>query len=300
MMSILSTWSSFFAQYPLAWLIFAGVFGLLVGSFLNVVIYRLPLMMERGWAQDCRELLEIPPEPNPTQPPVYNLITPRSACPNCQTPIKSWQNIPILSWLALRGKCAHCGHKISVQYPLVELLSGLLTLLAAWKFGASATAFAAMVFGWVLLAASIIDLKTTLLPDILTIPLMWLGILLALMGTGSALSLQTAVIGAVAGYLALWSVYWAFKLATGRDGMGYGDFKLLAALGAWLGWQQLPLVLVLSAGVGAVVGVAMVLFLKHDQRIPIPFGPYLASAGLLSFYLGEPILRFYLSSTGLN
>lgn len=299
-MSILSTWSSFFAQYPLAWLIFSGVFGLLVGSFLNVVIYRLPLMMERSWAQDCRELLEIPAEPNATLPPIYNLITPRSTCPNCQTPIKSWHNIPVLSWLALRGKCAHCGHKISIQYPLVELLSGLLTLLAAWKFGVTSAAFAAMVFSWVLLAAAVIDLKTTLLPDILTLPLMWLGILLALMGTGSALSLQTAVIGAMTGYLALWCVYWAFKLATGRDGMGFGDFKLLAALGAWLGWQQLPLVLVLSAGVGAVVGIAMVLFLKHDQRIPIPFGPYLASAGLLSFYLGEPILRFYLGSTGLS
>jgi leader peptidase (prepilin peptidase)/N-methyltransferase len=300
MMSILSTWSSFFAQYPLAWLIFAGVLGLLVGSFLNVVIHRLPIMMERGWAQDCRELLEIAPEANAAPPAVYNLITPRSACPNCQTPIKSWQNIPVLSWLALRGRCAHCGHKISVQYPLVELTSGLLTLLAAWKFGASSAAFAAMIFSWVLLAAAVIDLKTTLLPDILTIPLMWLGLLLALLGVGSALSLQAAVIGAMVGYLALWSVYWAFKLATGREGMGYGDFKLLAALGAWLGWQQLPLVLVLSAGVGAVVGVAMVLFLRHDKRIPIPFGPYLASAGLLSFYLGEPILRFYLGSTGLN
>lgn len=298
-MSILSPWVDFFAQYPFAWLIFAGVLGLLVGSFLNVVIHRLPIMMERGWAQDCRELLDIASELD-ASPPVYNLVTPRSACPSCQTPIKSWQNIPVLSWLALRGKCAHCGHKISIQYPLIELASGLLTLLAAWKFGVSSAAFAAMMFSWVLLAAAVIDLKTTLLPDILTLPLMWLGILLALVGIGSALTLQAAVIGAMAGYLALWSVYWLFKLATGRDGMGYGDFKLLAALGAWLGWQQLPLVLVLSAGVGAVVGVAMVLFLRHDKRIPIPFGPYLASAGLLSFYFGEPILRFYLGSAELN
>ncbi len=298
MMTLIPTWASFFAEYPLAWLIFATVLGLLIGSFLNVVIHRLPIMMEHGWRQDCRELLEV--APTSPAPAVYNLITPRSACPNCQTPIKSWQNIPVISWVALRGQCAHCGHKISIQYPMIELLSGLLTVLAAWKFGVSATTLAAWIFGWVLLTAAVIDLKTTLLPDVLTLPLMWLGIFLALIGSGTIISLKEAVIGAMVGYLALWSVYWLFKLATGREGMGYGDFKLLAALGSWLGWQQLPLVLIIAAGVGALVGMGMVLFLKHDQRIPIPFGPYLASAGLLGFYLGEPILRFYLGNAGLN
>ncbi|HUX83381.1 MAG TPA: A24 family peptidase [Halothiobacillus sp.] len=269
--------------------------GLLIGSFLNVVIHRLPLMMQTGWDRDCRELLELPPEVVDTEKP-FNLITPRSACPHCQTPIKAWQNVPVVSWVLLRGKCARCGHGISIQYPLVELLSGTLTLVAAWQLGVTATTLAVWMLGWILIAAAIIDLKTTLLPDILTQPLLWLGLLLALLGVGTSLSLKDAVIGAMAGYLVLWSVYWLFKLATGREGMGYGDFKLLAALGAWLGWQQLPLVLLLSAGVGAVIGIGMILFLKHDKRIPIPFGPYLASAGLLAYYLGTPIVNLYLGA----
>lgn len=293
-MTLLATWAAFFTEYPAAWLGFSFILGLLIGSFLNVVIHRLPRMMQSEWHRDCRELLELPPEPDTASS--FNLLHPRSACPHCQTPIKSWQNIPLISWLLLRGKCAQCGHAIGMQYPLIELLSGGLTLLAAWQFGPGATAVAVWVLGWVLIAAAIIDLKTTLLPDVLTLPLLWLGLLLALTGIGTTVTLKDAVLGAMVGYLSLWSIYWLFKLTTGREGMGYGDFKLLAALGAWLGWHQLPLVLLLSAGVGAVIGIGMILFLKHDKRIPIPFGPYLASAGLLAYYLGMPILDLYLGA----
>lgn len=295
-MTIINTWIGFFTELPILWLVVAAIIGLLVGSFLNVVIHRLPIMLERGWRRDCQEFLEITSS-SPSE--VYNLVTPRSACPHCHTPIKAWQNIPVISWLWLRGKCRHCKHKISIQYPLIELTSGLLTLLAAWHFGVSATTVAAWLFTWVLLSAAIIDLKTTLLPDNLTLPLMWLGILLALTGVGTSVTLENAVLGAVGGYLILWSIYWLFKLLTGREGMGYGDFKLLAALGAWLGWQQLPMVLLLSAGVGAIVGISMILFLKHDKRIPIPFGPYLASAGLLSYCLGDTLLKMVFSTPGV-
>lgn len=292
---MINTWIGFFTEFPVLWLAFALILGLLVGSFLNVVIHRLPIMLEQGWRRDCQELLEIA---STTDQVNYNLVTPRSACPQCQAPIQAWQNIPIISWLWLRGKCANCQHKISIQYPLIELTSGLLTLLAAWYFGVSSTALAVWVFGWILLAAAIIDLKTTLLPDNLTLPLMWLGLLLALTGFGTSVTLQNAVLGAMSGYLVLWSIYWLFKLLTGREGMGYGDFKLLAALGAWLGWQQLPMVLLLSAGVGALVGISMILFLKHDKQIPIPFGPYLASAGLLSYYLGDALFKMVFGVPG--
>lgn len=285
---MINTWVGFFTELPILWLAVALILGLLVGSFLNVVIHRLPIMLEQGWRRDCQELLEIATDPNPA---VYNLITPRSACPHCHSPIKAWQNIPVISWLWLRGRCRQCQQKISVQYPLIELASGLLTLFAAWYFGVCATAIAAWIFGWMLLAAAVIDLKTSLLPDNLTLPLMWLGILLALTGFGTTVTLENAVLGAIAGYLVLWSIYWLFKLITGREGMGYGDFKLLAALGAWLGWQQLPIILLLSAGVGAVVGIGMILFLEHDKRVPIPFGPYLASAGLLSYYFGDSVYK---------
>lgn len=296
-MSIISTWASFFNAFPVLWLTTALIVGLLVGSFLNVVIYRLPIMLERGWRRDCRELLELPAPTDAST--AFNLVTPASTCPHCNTPIRAWQNIPIISWLWLKGKCRHCQNKISVQYPLIELGSGLLTLLAAWHFGITASAMTASIFGWFLLAAAIIDLKTTLLPDNLTLPLMWLGILFALTGFGTTLSLEDALIGAMIGYLALWSIYWVFKLLTGREGMGYGDFKLLAALGAWLGWQQLPVVLLLSAGVGAIIGISMILFMKHDKRIPIPFGPYLASAGILTYYVGDTLLNF-LFHTNIN
>ena len=282
-----------FEQLPVFWIITATLLGLLVGSFLNVVINRLPVMMEREWKRDCRALLE-GEDTAQSDGSTFNLVHPRSTCPSCGTPIRAWQNIPVISWLILRGRCAHCGKAISWQYPLVELASAALIGLAAWQFGPTAYALAVFLFSWALLSASVIDLKTQLLPDVFTLPLLWLGLLLPILLPDYHLSLQDAVLGATFGYLALWSVYWLFKLVTGKEGMGYGDFKLLAALGAWLGWQMLPLVILLSALAGSVIGIAMILFLRHDRRIPIPFGPYLAIAGLLALYLGEPILAAYL------
>jgi len=282
-----------FEQLPVFWIVTAALLGLLVGSFLNVVINRLPVMMEREWKRDCRALLE-GEEPAGGDGSAFNLVQPRSTCPSCGTPIRAWQNIPVISWLILRGRCAHCGKAISWQYPAVELTSAGLIALAAWQFGPTAYALAVFLFTWALLAASVIDLKTQLLPDVFTLPLLWLGLLLPILLPDYHLTLQEAVLGATFGYLALWSVYWLFKLLTGKEGMGFGDFKLLAALGAWLGWQMLPLVILLSALAGSVIGIAMILLLRHDRRIPIPFGPYLAIAGLLALYLGEPILAAYL------
>lgn len=286
--------ATLFAGHGLLWLSTALILGLIVGSFLNVVIHRLPLMLEQSWQRDCRALLELPaPDDESSQKPI-TLAHPPSRCPHCQKPIRAWQNVPVLSWLLLKGRCHHCKTSISVQYPLVELTAGLLALLAAWMYGPNWQAVWIWGLSWTLLAAAIIDLKTTLLPDLLTLPLLWAGLLIALIGKGAVVALDQAVIGAMAGYLSLWSVYWLFKLITGKEGMGYGDFKLLAALGAWMGWKVLPLVILLSAGVGAIVGIAMILFLRHDRRIPIPFGPYLATAGLLAYYLGQPIMNAYL------
>lgn len=284
-----------FQQYPATWIVVATILGLLVGSFLNVVINRLPVMMERAWRRECRELLDRDEMPADDGAP-FDLIRPRSACPECGAPIRAWQNIPVLSWLLLRGRCANCGQPIAWQYPLVELASAALTGLAAWHFGPTALALAVFLFGWILLAAAIIDLKTQLLPDVFTLPLLWLGLLLPIVLDDYPLSLDEAVLGAVFGYLALWSVYWLFRLLTGKEGMGFGDFKLLAALGAWLGWQLLPLVILLSALAGSVIGIAMIAALRHDRRIPIPFGPYLAIAGLVALYLGEPIMAAYLGA----
>ncbi|QGT77671.1 prepilin peptidase [Guyparkeria halophila] len=286
-----------FQQHPAIWIIVASLFGLLVGSFLNVVINRLPVMMEREWKRECRALLA--DEGSETQVPEeegepFNLVQPRSRCPSCGTPIRAWQNIPVISWLWLRGRCAKCRAPIAWQYPAVELAGALLAGLAAWHFGPTALALAVFLFSWALLAASIIDLKTQLLPDVFTLPLLWLGLLLPIVLDDYHLSLDQAVLGAVFGYLALWSVYWLFRLLTGKEGMGFGDFKLLAALGAWLGWQMLPLVILFSALAGSVIGIAMILLLRHDRRIPIPFGPYLAIAGLVALYLGEPIMTAYL------
>ena len=290
----MSELQAFFQQHPATWIAVASLFGLLVGSFLNVVINRLPVMMERQWKRECRALLAGEDAPAETDGEPFNLVRPRSACPECGAPVRAWQNIPVVSWLWLRGRCASCGKPISWQYPLVELASAGLVGLAAWQFGPTALALAVFVFSWALLAASTIDLKTHLLPDVFTLPLLWLGLLLPILLPDYHLSLQDAVLGAVFGYLALWSVYWLFRLITGKEGMGFGDFKLLAALGAWLGWQMLPLVILLSALVGSIVGIAMILLMRHDRRIPIPFGPYLALAGLVALYLGEPILAAYL------
>jgi leader peptidase (prepilin peptidase) / N-methyltransferase len=268
--------------------------GLLVGSFLNVVILRLPRMMEQAWRHEARELLELPAENGP----VISLLQPPSSCPHCGLRLKPWHNVPVLSWLLLRGRCAGCSARISPQYPLVELAAAAVAAVCALRFGWSPQLAAALLFSWVLLALAVIDLRTTLLPDDLTLPLLWLGLGLSLVPLFAAP--QAAIVGAMAGYLALWSVFWLFKLATGKEGMGYGDFKLLAAIGAWLGWQALPMVILLSSLVGALVGVGMILFLRHDRRVPIPFGPYLAAAGWLGLVAGDWLQGLYLRSAGLG
>ena len=261
----------------------AGVFGLLVGSFLNVVIHRLPKMMEADWQQQAAELRgETLPERAP-----FNLLTPRSRCPHCGTAIRPWHNVPVLGWLALRGRCAHCAAPIPVRYPIVEALTGLLAAAAIAAYGATAAGLGALLLTFALVALAFIDLDTQLLPDDITLPLLWLGLLFNLWGTFAPL--QHAVVGAMAGYGILWSVYWLFKLVTGKEGMGYGDFKLLAALGAWFGWQALPSIVLLASAVGAVVGIAMIVLVRHRREAPIPFGPYLAGAGLLALYFAQPL-----------
>lgn len=265
------------------------LFSLLVGSFLNVVIHRLPKMMEAEWQAQCAELRgETPAESTP-----YNLAVPRSACPQCGHRITALENFPLLSWLWLRGRCSACSAPIGARYPLVELLTALLSAAVAWKWGVSVQTLGALLLVWTLVALAFIDLDTTLLPDSLTLPLLWLGLLFNL--GGHFASLPDAVIGAMAGYGVLWSVYWLFKLVTGKDGMGYGDFKLLAAIGAWLGWQILPVTLLLSSVVGAAVGIAMIVLVKHDRRMPIPFGPYLAGGGLVALFFGADLTQAYLA-----
>lgn len=266
----------------------AGIFGLLVGSFLNVVIHRLPKMMERDWQAQCAELSGQTAE----KAPRYNLLAPRSACPHCGHAITAAENIPVLSYLFLRGKCKGCGAAISPRYPIVEAISGILSAYAAWHFGFGLPGLAAIVFVWALIALTFIDFDTQLLPDDITLPLLWMGLLLNL--NGAFTSLPNAVIGAVAGYLVLWSVYWVFKLTTGKEGMGFGDFKLLAAIGAWLGWTMLPLVIMLSSVVGAVVGIMLIVFARHGRNIPIPFGPYLAGGGLIALFWGQTLTQNYL------
>jgi leader peptidase (prepilin peptidase)/N-methyltransferase len=266
-----------------ALLALAGVLGLVVGSFLNVVIHRLPRMMEADWQQQAAELRG---EPAPERER-FNLVTPRSRCPHCGTAIRPWHNLPVIGWLVLRGRCAHCSARISVRYPLVEALTGVLAAAAIAAYGASAAGLGALLLTFALIALAFIDLDTQLLPDDLTLPLLWLGLLFNLWGTFAPL--QDAVIGAIAGYGILWSVYWLFRLVTGKEGMGYGDFKLLAALGAWFGWQALPAIVLLASAVGAAVGVAMIVLVRHRRETPIPFGPYLAGAGLLALYFAQPL-----------
>lgn len=265
------------------------LFSLLIGSFLNVVIHRLPKMMETEWQAQCAELRgEALPDA-----PRYSLWLPRSACPKCGHQITALENVPVLSWLWLRGRCSSCRTAISGRYPLVELLTAMLSAAAAWKWGVSFQTLGALLLIWTLVALAFIDLDTTLLPDSLTLPLLWLGLLFNL--DGHFASLPDAVVGAIVGYGVLWSVYWLFKLATGKEGMGFGDFKLLAAIGAWLGWQMLPVTLLLSSIVGATVGVAMIVFIKHDRRVPIPFGPYLAGGGLVALFFGADLTQAYLA-----
>jgi leader peptidase (prepilin peptidase)/N-methyltransferase len=276
----------FAAPASLAPTIAALVLGLLIGSFLNVVIYRIPKMMQRE--SDNYVANELGKELPHTDR--FNLMVPRSACPHCGHQITALENIPVISWLFLRGKCSACKAPIPARYPAIELLTGLLSSLMVWTFGSGWLGLATLVFVWLLVAMTFIDYDTQLLPDDLTYPLLWLGLLLNLNGT--FVPLRDAVIGAAAGYLALWSVYWLFKLATGKEGMGYGDFKLLAALGAWLGWKMLPTIILLSSVVGAVVGISLIVFARHGRDKPIPFGPYLAAAGLIALLYGEPILRY--------
>jgi len=274
--------------FPPLFIALSGIMGLIVGSFLNVVIHRLPRMMEREWKDQCAELSG---EERPKLEP-YNLLTPRSACPHCSHPISALENIPVISYLLLRGKCKGCGASISIRYPIVETVSGLLSAFAAWHFGFGTAGLSAILLLWALIALTCIDLDTQLLPDDITLPLLWLGLLFNLSNTFTSLS--NAVIGAIGGYLILWGVYWMFKLATGKEGMGYGDFKLLAAIGAWLGWQMLPLVILLSSVVGAVVGITLIVAVKHGRDIPIPFGPYLAGGGLIALFWGTHLTQSYL------
>ena len=268
---------------------FALVFGLCIGSFLNVVIHRLPKMMEREWRAQCAELAG---QPQPEEPPL-GLVTPRSRCPSCGHGITALENIPLLSWAFLRGKCSGCGARISARYPLVELLAGLAAAYCAWRFGPTMAAVGAALFVWFTIALAFIDQETGLLPDDLTLPLVWIGLLVNL--GGAFVPLRDAVIGALAGYLSLWLIYWAYKLATGKEGMGYGDFKMNAAVGALLGWKMLPLVILLSSVVGLAFG-ALQMFAargKWDASFRFHFGPYIAIAALVALFWGEPILRWY-------
>jgi len=266
----------------------AALLGLCVASFLNVVIHRLPKMMERQWKAECAEVAGQEAAPAPR----YNLVVPRSACPSCGHPISAIENVPVMSWLALGGKCKGCKTAISPRYPAVELLTGMLSGYIAWHFGFGMAAAGALLFTWAMIALTFIDLDTFFLPDSITLPLLWLGLLFNIGST--YVSLSSAVIGAVAGYLSLWSVYWAFKWATGKEGMGYGDFKLLAAIGAWLGWTMLPLTILLSSLVGAAIGIFMIVFAGRGRSVPIPFGPYLAIAGMIALLYGPALTRTYL------
>lgn len=279
--------SEYLSQNPGALVGVSVLFGLIVGSFLNVVIYRVPKMLEQEWKQSCCEILEQEaPESKP-----FNLVTPDSTCPNCQHKIRAWENIPIISYLALRGRCSACRNPISARYPIIEFVSGALSGLLAYKFGFGYELAASLVFTWALISLTMIDADTQLLPDNITLPLLWLGIICNTQGLFT--TLPSSIWGAVFGYLSLWMVFWIFKLLTGKEGMGYGDFKLLAALGAWMGWQALPLTILLSSVVGAVIGIAGIIILGRDKNVPMPFGPYLAIAGWIYFMWGPQITEAY-------
>ena len=268
--------------------------GLMVGSFLNVVIHRLPIMMEREWESECRTLLELG---TVLEKAPFNLVQPRSRCPRCKKMITAMENIPIVSFLALRGKCRQCGEAISVRYPIIEALAGIGSGMAAWYFGFGAVSIAAAALVWALIALAGIDIDTQYLPDSITLPMLWLGMVLGIFGV--FVDLRASVPGAVFGYLSLWSIYWLFKLVTGKEGMGHGDFKLLAMLGAWLGWQTLPAIILLSSAVGAVTGLFMIVSGLQQRSEPIPFGPYLAGAGIIALFWGQALTQIYMNPSSV-
>lgn len=288
MFSGISEISTLLAQNSTLFITISVILGLLVGSFLNVVIYRMPKIMEREWHNNCLELqgLEIPEQPK------FSISKPRSACPHCGHKITALENIPVISYLFLQGKCSDCKANISLRYPLIEALTGLLIGLVSWKFGYSSLTFFAWIFTFALIALTFIDFDTQLLPDDITLPLLWLGLFVNL-NTGFT-TLKSAVIGAIAGYLILWSIYWIFKLVTGKEGMGYGDFKLLAAIGAWFGWQLLPAVILLSSIVGVIIGVGLIIYAKRGREVPMPFGPFLALGGIAALFFGPQLASYYL------
>jgi leader peptidase (prepilin peptidase) / N-methyltransferase len=281
-----------FISNPIFYLCTIFVLGLLVGSFLNVVILRLPVMMKGEWWDSCRELLEIDCDTSKRKP--FNLITPRSHCPNCKHKITALENIPIISYLFLKGKCKNCANKISIRYPLIEFVSAITVVIVAFYFGVSLQTLFALFLTWSLIALSMIDFDHQLLPDDITLPLLWLGIIINLFGLFT--DIESSILGAVFGYGILWSVYIIFKLITGKEGMGHGDFKLLAVLGAWFGWQSLPLIIILSSLVGAIIGISLMIFNSHDRNTAIPFGPYLAVAGWISMLWGPYIMSAYLNA----
>lgn len=285
-----------FEQSGLFFYLSLGLLGLIVGSFLNVVIYRLPIMLQKNWRMECLSFLEQDdPEQAINEP--FNLSQPRSRCPSCKQAITALENIPVISYIFLTGRCRHCRNTISIRYPIIELLSAALTLIVAFKFGVSLQTGLAVIFTWVLLCLTMIDIDTQLLPDSITLPLLWLALFASLFNV--FVDPTTAIIGALAGYLSLWCVFWLFKLFTGKEGMGYGDFKLLAAIGALLGWQLLPLVLILSAFAGAVIGLSMIVLTGQSKHKAIPFGPYLSIAAFIALIWGDTINALYLQFVGL-
>jgi leader peptidase (prepilin peptidase) / N-methyltransferase len=306
---MLSDLSVLYSEHPAIFVGSVFVLGLVVGSFLNVVIYRLPIILEREWRAQAIELLpSVVPEPalaGADHPGRFTLSVPRSACPACKAPITAWQNIPVVSWLLLRGRCAACKTSISWRYPFVELSTGLLSAVVAWHFGFGTTVACALLMTWTLIVLTGIDVDHQLLPDNITLPLMWTGLLAAILvgatqGQAIPVSPRDAIIGAASGYLSLWMVFHLFRLVTGKEGMGYGDFKLFAALGAWLGWKLLPLVILLAAATGAVLGILMIVLRGRDRAAPMPFGPYLAAAGWLAMMYGNNIVSGYLRMSGLE
>ncbi|HDZ16388.1 MAG TPA: prepilin peptidase [Methylophaga aminisulfidivorans] len=289
----MSVMFDFLASSPTAWVGVISLLGLLVGSFLNVVIHRVPIIMHREWREQCADLqgLESPNKDT------FTLSTPRSRCPNCGHAITAFENIPIISYLCLAGKCRECHTPISKRYPIIELITAVVSATVAWHFGFSFSALGGLLLSWALIALTFIDLDEQLLPDSITLPLIWLGLFFNL--SSNYTNIESAVIGAIAGYLSLWSIYHVFRLVTGKEGMGYGDFKLLAALGAWMGWQFLPVIVLLSSFVGAIIGISLIIFKAHNRQTPIPFGPYLAIAGWLALIWGQQINDAYLHWSGL-